>query len=479
MSESGRGTETARSDEMILSSTTTESIPVEKRSGYRVLWAWALGICFLVSVFAGLRGGYVGPDCDTHLARVLDPTRLFDFSAMDPPLFCLISRGFFRMIGRNSAFPITLSIVQAAINIVALWWFFLYTERRFRSPVLHLALVFFLTFLPVRMIHALSVGTDWMVIPVFVLVLFLFDKFLSEKTSSPMNATLLGLALAVGIWSKYSFIALLPALFVIFAVLWWKRRWTLTRFVVICLLSFLLPSALFLYSAWKSTRAKGIATERIWLQKGMVPDMNYKDLFSVKVADLQLFKAPEMFKREPSDGNNYHMGYRVAHQHSYLALSHMSTFTDTQNLFQDMPLSSELDPRLNADYKTRRPWNTPWNVASMSLGTLWTVLALIGTPFIFLGAVRNLFRDKLEREDVMALLGTAYFLLMFLPIPFVIWGCRDGFWTPRLILPCLFFFYWAAFLFLDRTIVRKSGKIAFDILILVIIQCGIEIVMLA
>jgi hypothetical protein len=68
---------------------------------------------------------------------------------------------------------------------------------------------------------------------------------------------------------------------------------------------------------------------------------------------------------------------------------------------------------------------------------------------------------------------------MFLPIPFVTYGCRDGFWTPRLILPCLFFFFWAGFLLLDRTIVRKSEKVAFDVLILVIVQCGIELVMLA
>jgi hypothetical protein len=54
------------------------------------------------------------------------------------------------------------------------------------------------------------------------------------------------------------------------------------------------------------------------------------------------------------------------------------------------------------------------------------------------------------------------------------WGCRDGYWTPRLILPSLLFFFWAAFLLLDRTIVSKSEKIAFDVLALVIVQSGIE-----
>jgi len=101
-----------------------------------------------------------------------------------------------------------------------------------------------------------------MTVPVFVLVLFLFDKFLSEKTSTPKNATFLGLALGLGIWSKYSFMALLPAVFVIFAFLWIKRRWTLTRFVTICVLSLVLPSALVLYSFWKSSRVQGFTTHK-------------------------------------------------------------------------------------------------------------------------------------------------------------------------------------------------------------------------
>ena len=127
-----------------------------------------LGIAFLISVFAALRGGYVGGDYNTHLTRILDSSRLFDFSMPDPPIYVLVAHGLFRLIGRNNGFPITLSIIQATINILALWWFFLYSERRFKSPVVHLALVFFLTFLPVRIMHAVSVGTDWMTVPVFV-----------------------------------------------------------------------------------------------------------------------------------------------------------------------------------------------------------------------------------------------------------------------------------------------------------------------
>lgn len=445
----------------------------------KVLWAWALGISFLLSVFAVFRGAYVGPDYNTHLARVLQAGQLFDFGAMDPPVFCLIARGFLWLLGRNNAFIITLSIFQAAVNTLALWWFFLYSQGRFKSPVLHLALVFFLTFLPVRMIHAVCLGTDWLMIPLFVLMLFLVDKFLTDETSTPKNAVLIGLTLAVGVWSKYSFVALLPAVFAIFVFLWWKRRWSLKRFVAICLLSFTLPSLLLLYGYWKSSHVRGLTTHRIWLPKGETAQMNFKDLFLPKMADLQLFKAPEMFTPVPEDQGQYHYGYRIAHRHSYLGLSHMSTFTDTQNIFQDLPVQQAIEHHLIPDQHRRAPWKTPVNVASMALGTLWTLLALIGTPWLLFQAVRHLWRDKLEREDVTALLGTAYFLLMFLPIPFLFSSVVWGYWTPRLILPAQLFFFWAAFLLLDRTIVKKSGRIGFDVLTLVLLQCGIEIVMLA
>jgi len=461
-------------------STKEWTTPLEWLSRPRVLWLWALGISFLISVLAAFRGGYVGGDYDTHLARILNPNRFFDFSMADPPIYVLISHGFFRLIGRNNGFPITLSITQAAINTLSLWWFFLYTERRFKSPVLHLAFVLFVTFLPVRIIHAVSIGTDWMTIPVFVLVLFIFDKFLSEKTSTLKNAAFLGLALALGIWSKYNFMALLPAVFFIFVFLWWNRAWNLKRFVTICALSLIFPSALLIYSYWQSTRAKDAIAQTIWLPKGGAPrqpETTWKDLLSVKAADIQLYSAPEFYRIKKSDPHQF--GYREPHRHSFLALVHMGTFTDTQNLFQDLPVPEGIGEHLIPDHKTRRLWKIPVSVASMSLGTLWTVLALIGTPWILFGAVKHLWRDKLEREDVALLLGTAFFLLMFLLIPFLYWTAKTASWQPRLYLIPLICFFWAGFLLLDRAIVAKSEKIAFDVLLLVIVQSGIEIVMIS
>ena len=453
--------------------------PPNKLPYIRPLWAFALVVSFLLSVFAAFGGGYVGPDYDKHLPRLLDPSKIFDLSATSPPTYYLLGHALFLVIGRNNAFPITLSITQAVINVVAMWWFFLYTERRFNSPLIHLSLVFFLAFLPVRIIHATTIGPDSITIPLFVLLLFLFDRFLSDESSTAKNAALLGVGMGLAVWTKYSFMALIPAIFLLLTGMWARRRWKLRHFLTICALSLVFPSLLTLYSFRASSRLHGWNTEKHWLPKGRQPEMDYKDLFSVKAADLRLFEAPEMFKHDPSEGRQYHVGFRVAHKHSYLGLSHMGVFTDPLNLFQELPVSQRIDRFLIPDLKIRRPWKTPVMVASMSLGTLWTILALIGTPLIFLGAFTHLCEDKLEREDVLAFLGGAYFLLMFLPIPFVNNGVMSGYWDPRLILAPLLYFFCAAFLLIDKSIASSSKTIAAVVLALVIIQSAIEIVMLA
>src|SRR6266480_4048732 len=140
-------------------------IPATRLSRPRILWASALSVSFLLSVLATFRGGFVGPDYWVHLPRLIEWSRVFDFSTTSPPLYYLFGHAVFVLVGNSNAFPITLSIVQAAINTLAMWWFFLYSERRLQSPIIHLELTFFLTFLPVRVIHATTIGTDSMTIP--------------------------------------------------------------------------------------------------------------------------------------------------------------------------------------------------------------------------------------------------------------------------------------------------------------------------
>ena len=73
-----------------------------------------------------------------------------------------------------------------------------------------------------RIIHAATLGPDSMTVPVFVWLLFVLNKVLFNETSLLWNAVLLGLALRVAMWVKYSFMALIPALFVVFFFLWVK-----------------------------------------------------------------------------------------------------------------------------------------------------------------------------------------------------------------------------------------------------------------
>lgn len=434
----------------------------------RLAWAGVLVISLTLSFFGALRGGYIGPDYNTHFARLTEWSKVVDFSASNPPAYYLVGYGLFRAIGPRNAFPITLSLVQAGVNALALWCLFIYSEPRFRTRLVHLALVFFLTFLPVRVIHAATIGTDCTTIPLFVLVLFLFDKFLSDSISTPQNAALLGLGLGIANLTKYSFMSLLPAVLLLFICIAWKRQWKPQRFMSICALTLLLPSAVAGFSFWASSRVHGYNTEKHWLPKGMPADMSSKDLFSLKRDDRQLFQAPEYFKRQ----------ILAPHKHSYLALSHMGIFTDPMNLFQDLSVPQTFGSVLIPDQKTRRPWKTLVMQISMSMGTLWTITALIGTALTLWLAMRHLVQDKLEREDLAAILGTAFFLLMFLPIPFVHGGTLFGYWTPRLILPSLLYFFWAGFLLIDRKIARQRQIVIITVFVLALIQCTVEAAML-
>jgi 4-amino-4-deoxy-L-arabinose transferase-like glycosyltransferase len=434
----------------------------------KLLWAAALLLSLTLSIFAVFRGGYIGPDYNFHFARLTEWPKVFDWSYSNPPLYYLFGHALFRIIGPHLGFPITLSIFQVILNALALWWFFVYSENRFDSRLVHLAFIFFLAFLPVRVIHAVTIGADSTTIPLFMMIVFLVDKFRLEPNATPRNAAFLSVALAISILTKYSFMALLPALLLIFVCLCANRKWGLQHFLIISALTLALPTAAAGYSFWASSRVHGYNTQKHWLGKGETPDMSYKDLLSVKANDFQLFRAPEYFKRE----------ILVAHKHSYLALSHMGTFGDPMNLFQDLSVPQHFGGDLIPDQKTRPVWKPPIMQASIALGTIWTLLALIGSAWIFWLAIKGLARADLEREQLTAILGTAYFLLMFLPIPFVHAGALFGYWTPRLILPALLYFFWAAFLLIDRKIARQRTIVAGVVLVFALIQCAIETVML-
>ena len=439
------------------------------RRGLRILWSIALALAFVLSIRAVVRGAYIGPDYPTHLSRLIQWPKVFDFSATNPPIYYLLGHPLFLLIGSSNSFPITLSILQVAINLVALWYFFCYTQPRFGATIVHFAFCLFLVFLPVRIIHAATLGPDSMTVPLFVLLLFVLNRILFNETSPLWSAALLGLVLGVAVWVKYSFMALIPVLLVVFFFSWMKRQWDSSRFLAICVLSLALPSALSIHSFWASSRLHGYNTEKHWMQKGIPPDMTYKDLLSVKANDLRLFRAPEYFKRE----------ILLPHRYSYLGLSHMGVFTDPMNLLQELSVPQNIGRVLIPDQKTRRAWKTPVMSASMCLGIIWTGSALVGTAWLLLSALHRLIKGDLQREHITILLGIAYFLLMFLPIPFVHGGALFGYWTPRLILPALFAFFLAAFLWIDRKVAAKSNKLAIAIFGLIVAQCTIEIVMLA
>lgn len=424
-------------------------------------------VVLFLSIQAILRGGYVGPDYPMHLQRVIEWKRAFDFSATNPPLYFLFGHLFFVLFGSTNSFPIALSITQVVLNLVALVFFFRHIRPRFGSAIMYSAFCLFLIFLPVRVIHAATISADSMTVPLFVPLLVLADKVTDEKPAYGV-AMLMGLALGIAVWTKYSFMAILPVLFVVFVFSWVRGQWQFRQFLAICFLGLGLASALSIHSVWASSKVHGYNTEKHWKQDGVPPDMTYPDLLWIKANDLQLFRAPEYFKKE----------ILRPHQHSYLGLSHLGVFTDTMNLFQELSVPQNVGRVLIPDQKTRRPWKTPVMSASMSLGIAWTISALAGTAWLLFESLKKILKGRLEREQVMILLGVAYFLLLFLPIPFVHAGALFGYWTPRLILPALISFFLAGFLLIDRKVATQSYPVAVTVFSLVIFQSLLDALIL-
>jgi hypothetical protein len=443
----------------------------QNQSGIRWATSIALGGSLLLCILATFRGGYIGPDYYTHLMRFIDWRQVFDFSTTNPPFYFLIGWGLWKVIGSNLAFLFTVSILQASINTIAIYWFLIYCEGRFSSRIIHFSLGLFLAFLPVRMIHSATLGTDCTTIPVFVLILFCLDKLLAEGGLTVKNASALGVSLALAIGLKYTFMALLPALALVFVILALKRKWGFQRFVTISLVSLLLATLFTLASFWLSSRVHGYNTERHWKppNPANVRDMSFVDLFSFKKDDAHLFSAPQAFKEYLTP----------PHAHGYFPLSHFGIFTDPMSLFQQLKIKQVFGGVIIPDQHERAPWKTPVMVASIWLGIIWTLLALVGTFWSLARAGQNLARGKLEREDSTVIMGTAFFLLIFLAIPFVFGAALFGYWTPRLILPSILSSSLAAFLFVDKVLVRGSKVTEFTVLFLVSIQCLVEIVMLA
>ena len=136
-------------------------IPAAKLSQPKILWACALGGSLLLSGFAEFRGGYVGPRLLDSFAAADGRNKALRFFDDDPT--GLLSPGSWAFSCLSEAgmhFPSLFRSFWRSSMLLPCGGSFSTRRRRFRSPVIHLAFVFFLTFLPVRVIHAATVGAD-------------------------------------------------------------------------------------------------------------------------------------------------------------------------------------------------------------------------------------------------------------------------------------------------------------------------------
>ena len=133
-------------------------------------------------------------------------------------------------------------------------------------------------------------------------------------------------------------------------------------------------------------------------------------------------------------------------------------YTDILNIFQFDPALAYYAPRSHAN-QTRMAASVQW-------GLFTSLVALFGTLFYLWKSARALLFEPAwvhgrRRRNTMVILGfsLAYFLLIALCLPFVLFAYLNGYWLSRLVMQALLGFIFLGFVFLDDVIKARSAKI--------------------
>jgi hypothetical protein len=195
----------------------------------------------------------------------------------------------------------------------------------------------------------------------------------------------------------------------------------------------------------ESAKVNGYSTSGHWLAKGAPLVMRWQDLLTLQKGDAGILSAPEYFRDRVYDIRKY----------SYLALLHLSSFTDLLGYFQAPPPEIPLgwSGRLQFEFLRGR---TALSHSLQQLSVRWTLpyslLALAGALACGAMSLQSLLSSEPKLPDttvVLTALATGYYLLIVLNLPRLAVPYAGGYWLPRLVLPALLVFHCLGFVLVE------------------------------
>ncbi len=314
------------------------------------------------------------------------------------------------------------------------------TRRVIGTPVLRVAGIALIAFLPMTVITTVVYAADTAVSLPFILAGWALMVCLEQAVERRAAgfAALAGLAFAIGNLTKATFLGLPAAVAIVMLLLWRSRRLSWRRAGVITVLTLAAPG---LVGLWINQKAKretaGGGTVHTFNWKG-TGEMTFRSLLLVKDSDRRILDAPEYLTTAKRETGDYYP-LLLENNYSYPALLHLGVFSDVLN-FANNSVTPRPEPARSAAK------------LSVRLGLAFTLPALIAVLVLILRTSVALAVPRLMPSTpalIWSVLALAWYLPIFLTLPFVAHVYVMGYWLPRLVMPSIWIFLLMPFAWAD------------------------------
>lgn len=425
-----------------------------------------LGLFFAVGLNAIHHLAFIGQDFNFHLTctnrMFTHPDEWFAQDTTNRPLVYWIALWGMRVTANRAPFEFA-AVVFLVSNAGGLWLLHDSMRRTIASAPLRIAALMFVAFLPATLIGAVAFSADAMAPPFFALLCWGLLRWTEAVSARAVwgHALLAGVALSIGNFAKFTFLALPVAVLVVGLALWRGRRINRAQFAPFLLCAVVMPGLVGGWLHLKAQRALADQPARHAFDWRGTGEMTWGSLLQLKPTDVRVFAAPGYWDFYERDGKQI-LPLLEPNGYSYPALLHLGVFTDVLDL-ANLGSTDRGAPRPQPQKRVSQ-----WAVRTglvFSLGAFVAVLVLTGRWVTGLG------RRSLALQAGTAVwmpMGLAWFLPLVLTLPFVQHAYEWGYWLPRLIVPALWSFSFGLFSLVDEKVGRRK---LWAVLILVV-TCG-------
>ena len=433
-------------------SPTTQTTTAPKPGRYS--WTEVLAVVAILGAFIILginainNRAYIGQDFGFHyestekILRNSDRWFFMDFTSR--PLIYWVGAAGFLLTNDNDGIR-TAALLSLGSATLGLFIAFDSIRGAITRLQLRLAALAFVTFIPVTVITAVVYAADTAAILPFALVCWSSARLLESDNprSRRFAGVVLVFALSISQFAKFTFIAVPIAVTAAFLL---AGRFKMTGWRVIvtgCLYALLIPLAI---GGWLHQRAQiqlaGQPARHTYDWRG-TGEMTWRSLLWPKSTDRRIFTAPAYWDTAVVDGKEI-LPLIERNSYTYPALLHLGVFTDVLGVTYRNSV---------AKAAPQFPEKRKASVIAVRSGLLFSVpIALSVFLFIFL-SLQSILKRQCEFTAATWIWGSlalAWFLPIFLTLPYVKFVYDWGYWLPRLILPAIWGFSVIYFSMLDR-----------------------------